>query len=432
MTPGAAKAAAPPRPPAPGGLASAKAPPFRLPGEHFTAALVLLAAGSLGLVVVAPELASGAFLAPRVTGTTHLFTLGWITTSIMGALYQFLPVATGEPIRSVRLAHLSFALYSPGLVTFVAGLLLGHTPVLLAGALLLASGVLVFVGNLVATLVASARRDLTWWALSGAALFLVVTLTFGLALAGNLRWGYLGGERMVALGTHLHVALGGWVFLVVIGVAHRLLPMFLLSHGASERFGWAALRLVAAGAGVLTLFHHAAPPLSRWIPAFLLTAGGVAFLLQARDFYRRRVRRILDPGMRLAAVALLVVGAGLALAWPVALGVVGPRFATTYVTTLILGITLFVVAHYYKIVPFLVWYHRWGPLAGRQPVPRVSELYAARGARVASVALVAGGVGIPVGIALASAPVIRIAALVFGAGVAVVAGQMLGMARSAP
>lgn len=28
----------------------------------------------------------------------HLFTLGWLTTSLMGALYQFLPVALGQSI----------------------------------------------------------------------------------------------------------------------------------------------------------------------------------------------------------------------------------------------------------------------------------------------------------------------------------------------
>src|SRR5690606_33951533 len=66
--------------PAGAGLAAGKAPPFRLPGEHFTAALCFLALGTAGIVVAAPELASGAYLSPRVTAITHLFTLGWITT----------------------------------------------------------------------------------------------------------------------------------------------------------------------------------------------------------------------------------------------------------------------------------------------------------------------------------------------------------------
>ncbi|MGD8319629.1 MAG: hypothetical protein PVJ02_04230 [Gemmatimonadota bacterium] len=53
-------------------------------------------------MVVAPDLAGGPFLSPRVVAVTHLFTLGWITTSIMGALYQPLPVALGESVRWPR------------------------------------------------------------------------------------------------------------------------------------------------------------------------------------------------------------------------------------------------------------------------------------------------------------------------------------------
>lgn len=96
------------------GLASANAPPLHLPGEHFVAALTFLALGGVGLVWIAPELAAGAFLAPRVAGVAHLFTLGFVTMSILGALYQFLPVAVGTPIRSQRAAHVSFALMTAG------------------------------------------------------------------------------------------------------------------------------------------------------------------------------------------------------------------------------------------------------------------------------------------------------------------------------
>ncbi len=67
-----------------------------------------------GVVWVAPALALGAYPSPHVVGVAHLFTLGWLTTSIMGALYQFLPVALGQPIASERVAHLSFALHVTG------------------------------------------------------------------------------------------------------------------------------------------------------------------------------------------------------------------------------------------------------------------------------------------------------------------------------
>ncbi|HSJ23134.1 MAG TPA: hypothetical protein VK929_00520 [Longimicrobiales bacterium] len=414
------------------GSASSKAPPAILPGEHFAAALGFLLLGAAGAVLHAPDLAAGQYLSPRVAALTHLFTLGWITTSIMGALYQFLPVALDRPIRSVTLAHVTFALHVPGLLAFVTGLATGRPMLLLGGAVVMGMGVLLFAGNLAATLKSATRRDVTWWALALATCYLTVTLVLGLALTGNLRWGFLGGGRLAALGVHLHVALAGWVLLVMIGVGHRLLPMFLLSHGAQDRFAKAAVALVASGSGVLAFLHHAPRLVSYWLPAVLIAAGCGAFLLQARAFYVTRHRRVLDPGMRLAAGALLFLVAAMLLAGPVIILANRGVLAVTYVTAILLAVSLFVVAHYYKIVPFLVWYHRFGPLAGRRPVPRVQDLYSATLANAAVAALLAGAAALLVAIGLGMAQPARAAALVFVTGTAIVASQMLLLWRIRP
>ena len=415
-----------------GRLAGASAPPILLPGEHFAAALLFLLLGSIGVVLIAPDLAGGAFLSPRVAGVTHLFTLGWITTSIMGALYQFLPVALGRPIRSIGVAHATFVLYVPGLIAFVAGVILFEPAVMLGGAVLFGTGILLFAGNLGATLHASKRRDVTWWALACACVFLVITLILGLALAGNLRWGYLGGGRVAALGVHLHVALAGWVLLVMIGVAQRLLPMFLLSHGGGDRFAKAAVALVASGAAVLAFLHHAPRPVSYWLPSILIAAGCAAFLAQARTFYVRRHRRVLDAGMRLAAAALTLLGVALVMSAPVVFSIANARIATAYVAAVLLAITLFVAAHYYKIVPFLVWYHRYGPLAGSRPVPRVNELYSGRFAKLAAGLLTAGAALLLASIAAGAAALAQAAAMLFIGGVAVESVQMIRLGRMGP
>jgi hypothetical protein len=320
----------------------------------------------------------------------------------------------------------------PGLAAFVTGLVLVEPLLMLMGAAAFATGILLFVGNLAASLHASKRRDVTWWALACAAFFLVVTLIFGLALTGNLRWGYLGSGRVSALGAHLHVAIAGWVLLVMVGVGHRLLPMFLLSHGASDRFAKVAVALIAAGAGVLAFLHHAPRLVSYWLPALLIASGCGAFLLQARSFYARRHRPVLDAGMRLAAVGLSILGLGLVLAAPVMLSVATARLMTAYVMAVLLGISLFVAAHYYKIVPFLVWYHRFGPLAGRQPVPRVNELYSSRLATIAAGALATGAATLIGGVALGSAPLARTGALILAGGVTIESVQMLKLWRTHP
>ncbi|MEP6573910.1 MAG: hypothetical protein ABJD11_14500, partial [Gemmatimonadota bacterium] len=61
-------------------VAEVHPPPFRLPAEHFVAALMWLCAGATGLVYVAPDLAAGNIFAPHILAVTHCFTLGVITT----------------------------------------------------------------------------------------------------------------------------------------------------------------------------------------------------------------------------------------------------------------------------------------------------------------------------------------------------------------
>lgn len=421
-----------------GALGGAEPPPFRLPGTHFAAASAFLVLGGAGLAWAGPDLAAGSFLSPRVTGVTHLFTLGWITTSIMGALYQLLPVALDRAVRWPRVAQATLWIHAPGLVAFVAGLATQIPALTVAGASLLAAGLLTFSANLAATLKGAPRRDMTWWALALAAFFLVLTVVVGWALAANLRWPFMGGSRIPALATHVHVALVGWVALVMVGVGQRLLPMFLLSHGVSERPGKWAVGLLASGTLLLFALHHTPGAWARRIPAVLILAGAIAFLVQARLFYATRQRPVLDPGMRLAAAGLaaLAVAAGLG-SWLAAAGFAGigpaaPRVATAYVATLVLGISLFVAAHYYKIVPFLVWYHRFGPLAGRQAVPKVADLYSARGATTAGI-LLAAGTAVLVGAVLAGRPALATAgAAAFLAGALVEAVQMAAVSRRRP
>lgn len=410
-----------------------RSPPFRLPGEHFIAAWFFLLCGVAGLIWIAPELSRGTFLSSRVAGVTHLFTLGWITTSIMGALYQFLPVALLEPIRSQRVAHITFFLYVPGLIVFVAGLLLGRTILLLPGVALFGTGVLLFVANMAATLYGASRRDVTWWALSCATLFLLITLILGGALAGNQRYGYLASHRMTALGVHIHVALAGWVLLVMTGVAHRLLPMFLLSHGASERYARAAVALIATGVVLLIALHHLDTPTGFILPAVFIAAGVLSFILQARAFYVTRRRASLDAGMRLASLSLGVISVALVMVWPVILHQATPNFIVAYALCVILGISLFVTAHYYKIVPFLVWFHRYSSTAGKEGgVRRVADLFSARIAFTAASLLVAGVIGMTTAVTYGSAVWTRVGAVVLGSGALMEAAQMIQLARKRP
>lgn len=404
-----------------------------LPGEHFAAAMCFLLAGALGLVVVAPDLSAGLYASPRVAAVTHLFTLGWLTTTIFGALHQLLPVALGAPVRSIRLGHAAFVVFVPGVASLVAGLAAASSALYHAGIGLVGAGIVLVVGNVGASLLASRRRDVTWAAVAVAITALASTLVLGVVLLHNVETGFLAEARLRVLVAHLHVALVGWVLVMIVGMSHRLLPMFLLAHGADTRWTRRALALLAAGVVVFAVGAGGGIEPLAWAGAALLEGGIVCFLVQARAFFRARIRPRLDVGLRFAATALVFLCIA-ALLGPLVLftGAEHPRLGTGYVLVGLLGgIVLYVVGFFYKIVPFLAWIARFRGRMGKETVPTVAELYSARVATVQLVVMAAGVGALGAGTIAGHAHSVRIGAALFALGVVLFLGQIVRVAGGA-
>lgn len=400
-----------------------------LAAEHFAAAMVYLIAGGAGLVWVAPELAIGNFTSPHVAGVTHLFTLGWLTVTIFGALYQLLPVALGAPIRSPRLGHVSFALLAPGAGLFAAGVAASAVPLHHAGVALVAGGILLGVGNVAASLPKARSRDVTWAAVLIAISFLTLTLALGIVLLHNLHSGFIAAARVRVLAIHLHVAIVGWALVMIVGVSHRLLPMFLLAHGADTRWTRRALLLLAAGVPVFGSGLALGSAALAWVGAALLVAGLGCFLRQVRAFYARRIRKRLDPGLRFVAAATGFLTLSAVIGLFVLARPLDGRLATSYIVGGLLGgILLYVTGFLYKIVPLLAWTVHYRGRMGQGSVPTVADTFSARlahgqlGLMVTGVLLLLGGT------VLGSAHATRCGALLVMGGILLFTGQFVRVA----
>ena len=421
-------AAPPPRRPAPAppvaGMAADGAPPFVLPGEHFAAALAWLALGAAGLVAVAPLLAAGAFTAPRVVAVAHCFTLGWLTTSIFGALYQLFPVVLGVSARSVRVGHVTFGLLQAGTASLVAGFW-WFSPVLLAvGWTLLFAAVGGLAWNILPQRRRAPRGRLIGLYISGAHLGLGLAMLVAAARVGSLLgWWTVNPNRLLA--AHVHLAALGFATLTAIGVGSRLLPMFLLSHGQADwPLRWigplVGAGLVAFGAGELGAGAGLALG-----GAAAMAAGVALYLYQAWLYYRHRVRRKLDPGLALTAVShgflLVSLAAGAALALAPA---PPPHLAAAYGVLGILGwLTLFVAGIYQKILPFLTWLHRFGPRVGQPGLPTVADLVVPRWGWASLVLLASGTVVLAAAVGAGRESAARAGAALFAAGAAFLVAQ---------
>jgi len=232
------------------------------------------------------------------------------------------------------------------------------------------------------------------------------------------------------LATHLHVALVGWALMMMVGVSHRLLPMFLLSHGGETRWTRRSLVLLGVGVVLLALGLALRLPAATWSAVALLEAGVGCFIWQALTFHRVRVRRRTDVGMRFAGTALGFLAASALLGAAVLFrGVEHPRLATAYVIVGLLGgIILYVVGFFYKIVPLLAWTVRYRDRMGTGTAPTVAQTFSARIAHVQLALMALGVTLLASGVGAGSVHVTRCGAALFVGGVILFVTQIVRVA----
>ena len=370
--------------------APAHPPPFALTAAHFLTALLWLGAAALGLIVVAPLLARGAFLDPHVLAVVHCVTLGVITTTIFGALYQMLPPLLGVTVRSVRAAALELGFLVAGTLVLVTGLWHARPAWQGAGWLLVAGAI----GCASWTLLPQRRRatqgKLTGLYISaGHSALGLAFLLAGARIGEGLGWWHV--DRLGAIAAHFHLAALGFATLTAVGVSSRLLPMFLAPDDAPE---W-PLRWIGpvAGAGLLVFAagELAGSRAATVSGAALLALAMAGYLALAATWFRRRTRP-LDPALGFMAAAFVGLAASVAIGLALLQAGAGAAFAravTAYAVMAVLGwLVLLILGVYYRVIPFLVWINLGGAsAAGRDPAGLMP-----RRAAWASLAVIAGGV----------------------------------------
>lgn len=344
----------------------ANAVPFWVPARFLLAGAVALAAATSALAL-RPQLLLGYFATPGALAVVHTLTLGFASTVLVGAMHQLLPVVMVTRLHSARLGTVTFWLLVPGAAGVVAGFATGYRVWLLAaGGTIAVLGLAAFTCNVLLTSRNATSRDAVGAAMTAAAAYLTTTAAVGVLIALSRRIPAL--AEVVGTATLLHLGLGlaGAFFLAVAGAGHKLLAMFVLSHGVSQ----VRLRLLTAaihlGLALLAVEALVGLPLLPYAGLALCVAVTL-FLLDISVIVRKRVRRRIGLPLRLFVLApVMLVATAL-------LGALG--HAPAAVAGMLVGfITLAIVGMYAKILGFLTWQHRYGPLVGRAKVPLLGEL----------------------------------------------------------
>jgi hypothetical protein len=244
-----------------------------------------------------------------------------------------------------------------------------------------------------------------------------LTAVFGLGLAGARMGLYAAPDPLGLVAAHFHLALLGWVMPMLIGVAARLYPMFLLTQEPGARSARVQLWGLLLGVPIVVAGLGAWPALV--LPgALAVGAAMIGHGLAVAAMLKTRKRPALDWGLRAAltgtALLLPVVLVGLALASGL---LSGPRATLAY-AVLALGsaVSLTVAGMLLKIVPFLVWQRVYAPRVGRARVPTLAELSWPRAEAVAYVGLATGPLALAAAVAAGHVAWIRAAGVLLALG----------------
>ncbi len=338
--------------------------PLSLPLGFFLLASLDLA---LGVLLLAPH--PEAFLAlrhPLLLAAAHLLLLGFGVGVLLGAMHQLVPVLLEVPLPRIPWGYPVLLLWGLGVPLLAWGFLQGLPQGVALGGGLAGLGLWLFAYHMLLAYRSAPRWNRVGTALAWVTFYLALTPLLGLLQALGL--GGYGLYRPEGLIPHALSGLLGVFLLSVLGVGYRLVSMFTLSHGVDEEV--LGLTLWFLNLGLLGLV------LGERLGGVLLGLGVGLALYDTYRILKHRTRRSLDIGVQhyLAALGFLILALGaLALGRPIPFGV---WFVLGFLGLVITGML-------YKILPFLVWTHRYAPKVGRERVPLLKEMLPEGAARLA-------------------------------------------------
>lgn len=341
--------------------------PIRTVSLYFVGGILFYIAAMASLIGADPSAALNDY---RILGWVHLYLVGFVMMSIIGAMGQ-MSVVVGEVYHAYpNVFKAIFPLQAAGTILLVWGIY-AHPVWMVAGGGVLLAALGLFAFDLFFTLRRSRRRTAIIRSMQWSTFFLVLGTLIGIAMAAGYA-GWLGIDPSSWRNVHVFVLVGGYVMINIMGVSTVLLPMF----GACERPGdneYATSFATMSGAVTLAVASMAVPMLLS--VAIVLGIGSVAYyMVRVYRIFTSKKRPYSDIWERSVAAAFgsLLVSLVAFAYGIVAQDVLGIKLGFWFFAAGFLG--FLISGHLYKIVPFLVWFERFAPRIEEEAVPMVHEL----------------------------------------------------------
>ena len=328
----------------------------------------------------------GHYFHPKILAITHFTTLGWITLIIMGSLYQLIPVITNKKIHSSTLAAFVYFCTLIGTILLAVSFWIFEVGFLLelaAGVLFL--GITLFVINILLSIKNSEEKNIVIDFIQVSVLWFWLTAFIGMLLAFNFRYAFLPKEHLHYLKIHAHIGLIGWFTCLIIGVASKLIPMFLLSAKINDKpltISYYLINIGLLGFIIDGLFLNGQERLLGYV--LIIFSGILFFLRYIAKVFKTRVRKKLDINFKHIYLSFLSISITIVL-WIISkLNIISDKkidlqISSAIVFSLLFGfITLLILGQAFRNLAFIVWINKYQEVVGKTKTPLPKDLFSER------------------------------------------------------
>ena len=355
----------------------------------------------------------------HIVPITHTMALGWGTVIILGASHQLVPVLIESKLYSNILAYISFILAAIGIPLLVYGFYVFDMrwPAQWGGWLVVMA-ILAYMINIAVSMVKSKHESVHAVFVFTATTWLCFTAILGLAQVYNFTSILLPESSLHYLTLHAHAGIIGWFLLLIIGVASRLIPMFLISKYSNVRLLWWIYALINGALLIFViLFLYPGREALLFIPVITVFIAISLFIYYCYWAYKKRIRKQVDEQVKLSLISVvmlllpvlflilvivtLILTSGEQLNLIISYGFI---IFFGWITAIIMGMT-------FKTLPFIVWNKVYHHLSGLGKTLSPKDLFNNPVFKIMAIAYLAGFIIFTLGILFGNSIVLKLGAI---------------------
>lgn len=346
------------------------APPFKLVSSFFISALIIFFL-SIALLFNF-DINTIHTQNNIVLSWVHLYLLGFVMMGIFASMAQLLPVV-------LEVEHFSIDLYyvvNPLLVLGTILIFLGfykYPMILSYGGMVVFISFFIFLFESFMTIRKVEKLNF----LSTTVLVANIFLLLGLIVAVVLSFVYSGALNLdikALMTSHIYLVFVGYLGITILSMSYILIPMFWLSHSFNNIYLKIAFYCISVGVSLVVFSQIISVLFIEYLAYLIVLIGFVFYIYQLYLIFKTKVRKQKD--IYYIYIVFSVINFILAIILTCIyfintndyiLSIAGYIFLIGFLSPII-------TAHLYKIIPFLVWFHRFASLVGKQKVPMLADM----------------------------------------------------------